>query len=156
LTKLSTEFCTFFWLQTFASLLLLWITVRSCHACAQCSLIGSLTLVHFVGEKTAGTPVNRHQLRLRLARSLASSDFALAHHVVFLPRLDREQFSALLSAATVALDTFPFGGGVTTLETLALGTPVLTLPSKQNVPQLGELQAWTCPLLSHEASCPCP
>ena len=87
----------------------------------------------------AGTPVHRHQLRRRFSRSLATdSKFSLACRIVLLPRLSREQFAALLSVATIALDTFPFGGGVTTLETLARGTPVLTLPFKQNVPQLGQ------------------
>ena len=96
--------------------------------------------------------MHRHQLRRRLSRTLVDSDFALAHHVVFLPRLAREQFAALLSTATVALDTFPFGGGVTTLETLAHGTPVLTLPSKQSVPQLGQLRQGPVPLVIMIAS----
>ena len=34
------------------------------------------------------------------------------------------------------LDPFPFGGGVTTLESLSVCTPVITLPSRQSVPQL--------------------
>jgi hypothetical protein len=34
------------------------------------------------------------------------------------------------------LDPFPFGGGVTTLESLSVYTPVITLPSRQSVPQL--------------------
>ena len=36
----------------------------------------------------------------------------------------------------VMLDPFPFGGGVTTLEALSTCTPVITLPSRQTVPQL--------------------
>jgi predicted O-linked N-acetylglucosamine transferase (SPINDLY family) len=31
------------------------------------------------------------------------------------------------------IDPYPFGGGVTTLEALAVCTPVLTLPSRQTV-----------------------
>ena len=45
-----------------------------------------------------------------------------------IPRRSRIQFIQLMAGADVAMDTFPFGGGVTTLETLAVGTPVVTLP----------------------------
>lgn len=39
-------------------------------------------------------------------------------------------FMALLATADVALDPLVFGGGNSTYETLAVGTPVVTLPSK--------------------------
>ena len=38
--------------------------------------------------------------------------------------------------STVILDPFPFGMGVTALEALALGIPVITLPTRQTVPCL--------------------
>ena len=60
----------------------------------------------------------------------------LAQRIVLLPKLGRAEFAALLRLACVALDPYPFGGGVTTLETLAEGTPVVTYPGGQNVPQL--------------------
>jgi len=41
-----------------------------------------------------------------------------------------------LAIGDVMLDPFPFGGGVTTLESLSVCTPVITLPSRQSVPQL--------------------
>ncbi len=49
----------------------------------------------------------------------------------------------LLKSASVILDSFPFGVGVTCLEALAPGVPVVTLPSHQTVPALaaGMLQA---------------
>jgi len=45
------------------------------------------------------------------------------------PRLDYESFLALLALADVMLDTTVFSGGNTTLEGLATGTPIVTLPS---------------------------
>jgi predicted O-linked N-acetylglucosamine transferase (SPINDLY family) len=48
----------------------------------------------------------------------------------FPPSLTREKL-ALFEAADVVLDTFPVGIGVTALEVLDMGTPVVTLPSRQ-------------------------
>lgn len=42
----------------------------------------------------------------------------------------------MLALGDVMVDPFPFGGGVTTLEALAVCTPVVTLPALQNVPAL--------------------
>lgn len=77
-----------------------------------------------------------------------------------MPTLPYKEFMGLLSFADVILDPFPFGGGVTTLDALALGmyvvckatrvylsgsdgyilaisnSPVVTLPSAQTVMQL--------------------
>lgn len=49
-----------------------------------------------------------------------------------LPRQPRERFEALLFAADVLLDSFPVSGGVTTLDALARGAPVVTLPAAQS------------------------
>ena len=56
--------------------------------------------------------------------------------VRFLPSLDHDSFLSLLGAVDCVLDPWPFGGGVTSLEALAMGTPVITLPSRQSVVQL--------------------
>jgi len=63
-------------------------------------------------------------------------DFLLANQVVWLSALNPEEYLALLTIGDVMLDPYPFGGGVTTLEALAVLTPVVTLPAFQNVPQL--------------------
>lgn len=64
------------------------------------------------------------RLRLRFADSLG----AVAERVTFLPRMDHDTFMRLLALADVSLDSFPFSGGNTTYQALAMGTPVVTLP----------------------------
>jgi predicted O-linked N-acetylglucosamine transferase (SPINDLY family) len=64
-------------------------------------------------------------LRLRWRRTLP----AAAERIRFLPRLGYRAFLELLSVADVILDTVHFNGMNTSLEALALGTPVVTLPA---------------------------
>lgn len=64
--------------------------------------------------------------------------------IVWLDNLQSEEYLTLLQAGDIMLDPFPFGGGVTTLESLAVCTPVLTLPVQQTVPALaaGMIRQW--------------
>lgn len=48
----------------------------------------------------------------------------------FLPKMPRSDFLELLAVSDVMLDPFPFGGGHTSYEALALGLPVVTLPGE--------------------------
>jgi protein O-GlcNAc transferase len=66
-------------------------------------------------------------LRARLGRHLPDVD----RRVVFLPGQPRHRYLALLAAADVLLDPFPFAGGHTSLEGLAVGTPIVTWPTHQ-------------------------
>jgi len=52
----------------------------------------------------------------------------VADRIVLLPKQPYDDFLRLMQAAPVMLDSWPFGGGNTTLEALAMGTPVVTLP----------------------------
>jgi hypothetical protein len=75
-------------------------------------------------------------LHAAAATSAAASAAATSARVRFLPSLEHGAFLSLLRCADVVLDPWPFGGGVTSLEALSLGVPVVTLPSRQSVVQL--------------------
>lgn len=52
----------------------------------------------------------------------------VADRIRMLPALSHQAFLNLVALADVVLDTLHFGGGNTTYETLAFGTPIVTLP----------------------------
>jgi uncharacterized protein (TIGR03032 family) len=65
-------------------------------------------------------------LRERFARTMPD----VVDRIKWLPALPREAFLQLLAAADVVLDPIAFGGGNTSYEALAMGTPVVTLPGE--------------------------
>lgn len=66
------------------------------------------------------------RLRTRFARTMADC----ADRIRFLPHQSLPDFIGLLRLADVVLDTPAFCGGTTSLETLAVGTPIVTLPGE--------------------------
>ncbi|KAK1944133.1 UDP-glucose:protein N-beta-glucosyltransferase [Phytophthora citrophthora] len=72
------------------------------------------------------------QLRRRFRKRFGQN----SRRVLFLPTLPFDEFQALLTLSDVVLDPFPFGGGVTTLDALQLGIPVVTFPAAQSVVHL--------------------
>jgi predicted O-linked N-acetylglucosamine transferase (SPINDLY family) len=64
-------------------------------------------------------------LKRRFARTLGAE----ASRVRFLPAQPHADFLHLLALADVVLDPLHFGGGNSSYEALAVGTPVVTLPS---------------------------
>ena len=65
-------------------------------------------------------------LKVRWKQSLPD----VADQIRFLPKMPRSDFLELLACSDVMLDPFPFGGGHTSYEVLALGLPVVTLPGQ--------------------------
>ena len=73
----------------------------------------------------------RDDLRRRLERAFTAGKLDAADHCVWLPRpLNRFDYWNLHLISDVYLDTFEFSGGVTTLEAIACGLPVVTLPGR--------------------------
>ena len=66
----------------------------------------------------------------RLAATLKNRGVDSDQRLVFLPPCDRDTFLGHLMGARVILDTFEWSGGNTSLEALAMGTPVVTLPGR--------------------------
>jgi predicted O-linked N-acetylglucosamine transferase (SPINDLY family) len=52
-----------------------------------------------------------------------------SRRILLMPFVARDAFQAFLGLVDVLLDPLHFGGGQTTLEAIAAGTPVVTLPS---------------------------
>ncbi len=66
------------------------------------------------------------RLKARFARSLGP----LAERVRFLPAMSHLDFMNVMALADVSLDTRPFGGGNTSWQAIAAGTPIVTWPGR--------------------------
>lgn len=66
----------------------------------------------------------------RLQRSLSAQGVAPGSQLKFLPRMNPAAFRRVLAAADVVLDTTHWSGGNTTLDAIAAGTPVVTVPGR--------------------------
>jgi predicted O-linked N-acetylglucosamine transferase (SPINDLY family) len=65
------------------------------------------------------------RLKARWQRTLGS----LLERVIFLPAQSHDNYLRLLQECDVILDPLHFGGGNSSYEALAMGTPVVTMPS---------------------------
>ena len=73
-----------------------------------------------------GVPAWRERLQRRLAGAIEAAE----RRIVWLPKMSREDYTATLAAADLVLDPPHFCGGNTSLEALAAGKPIVTLPGQ--------------------------
>ena len=69
----------------------------------------------------------RHWTDTLLRRFNSTLGLEFAARVLVLPRIASPQMPGLLALADVVLDTWPYGGGVTSFEALSVGRPLVTL-----------------------------
>jgi len=79
----------------------------------------------FIGTSAAAVEV----LHGRLQRCFAVAGLPAEQYVRFVPPVSVEDFPALLRCADVFLDSIGWSGGNTTLEAIACGLPVVTVPT---------------------------
>ncbi|HVC58764.1 MAG TPA: Wzy polymerase domain-containing protein [Acetobacteraceae bacterium] len=79
----------------------------------------------FIGSGTPAAAL----FRARLERCIAAAGLSMERHVRMVPPVSIEDFPALLRCADVYLDSIGWSGGNTTLEALACGLPVVTMPT---------------------------
>ena len=91
-----------------------------------------LLLLQDVGDAaTVEVLLNRFSESLR-SNATASEPLPPPHErIVALPKLPKPAFLSLLQTVDVVLDTFPVGGGITSIDAIAQGVAVVTLPSAQ-------------------------
>ncbi|MGQ9838671.1 MAG: O-linked N-acetylglucosamine transferase, SPINDLY family protein [Cyanobacteriota bacterium] len=70
------------------------------------------------------------KFRQRLAKVFSAYELSLDQHCLILPRLDHEAYLDLNRCADVMLDSVGWSGGITTLEAIAVGLPVITCPGE--------------------------
>jgi predicted O-linked N-acetylglucosamine transferase (SPINDLY family) len=77
----------------------------------------------------------------KFGRKLLTAHFAAAGidegRVQLIDRCPHEQYLTHLAQLDIALDTFPYHGGLTTLDTLWMGTPVVVLAERSYVSRVG-------------------
>jgi protein O-GlcNAc transferase len=86
--------------------------------------VGNCQFVFLAFAKSAHVTA---QFRARLERAFAAHSLDAASHCVILPSLDQARFLAAMATADLVLDTIGWSGGKSSLESLTLGLPIVTV-----------------------------
>lgn len=70
-------------------------------------------------------PEHENMLRQRFSRIIPNQE----ERIIFVPYMSESEYLNLIALSDVLLDTIHFGGGNSTAEAFAVGTPIVTLPS---------------------------
>ena len=84
------------------------------------------TLLFFQGQSKGAT----ERFGARIQAALRARGLEPRRQVKFAPRLPGEAFRRVLAMSDVVLDTVGWSGGNTTLDAIAAGTPVVTVPGR--------------------------
>jgi len=70
------------------------------------------------------------QFHQRINRAFEKSNMKADNHIVFMPRLDAEQYSAINRISDIYLDSIGWSGCNSTLDAIACDLPIVTLPGE--------------------------
>ncbi|HCB12834.1 MAG TPA: hypothetical protein DEP36_04595 [Gammaproteobacteria bacterium] len=82
----------------------------------------------------AAVPPGRAQERILSILNRSSVEL---NRIEFTPRLPYHDYLASITAVDVALDPFPYNGGTTSIDTLIMGVPVVTLAGDRSIARGG-------------------
>jgi len=120
------------------------ITSAACRCWAQ-------ILVRLPGSRLLIGDIKSQRKRAAILHDMASQGVT-EDRIEFLPRVPLQQYLATYNRVDISLDTFPYGGGTTTLDSLWMGVPVVAAtgqtPASRSAASILaalDLQDWIAP-----------
>jgi predicted O-linked N-acetylglucosamine transferase (SPINDLY family) len=93
------------------------ITPAACRRWAQ-------VMLRVPGSRLLIGAINSERKRAAILRDITSLGVA-GERVSFMPRVSSDDYMGLYNSVDITFDTFPYGGGTTTLDSLWMGVPVV-------------------------------
>ncbi len=84
------------------------------------------------GSRLVVANINSERKRAAIRREIAAAGVA-ADRVEFLARVTLDKYLAIYDTVDIALDSYPYGGGTTTFDSLWMGVPVVTATGPRSV-----------------------